>query len=109
MGSADVYEVLRDVLYLDSAVAGEATGYAMGLVMLGTGNQKIIDEMLHYAHETAHEKIIRGCSVGISFLLFGKQEEADEIIKKMIDDNVSNSKRVGCSGCRADGGRVLAG
>lgn len=55
-----MYEQLRNLLHSDSAVAGEAAGLAMGLVMLGTGNSEAIEEMVNYAHETQHEKIIRG-------------------------------------------------
>ena len=44
----------------DSAVAGEAASLAMGLVMLGSGHTEIINKMLEYAHNTDHEKIIRG-------------------------------------------------
>ena len=58
----DTMEVLRNKLFNDSAVAGEACGISMGLIMLGTGNQEAIDEMLRYAKETQHEKIIRGTS-----------------------------------------------
>ena len=43
-GNEEVYEELKNVLYTDSAVAGEACGYAMGLVMLGTGSEKAVEE-----------------------------------------------------------------
>ena len=73
---------------MDSAVAGEAAGYAMGLVMLGTGSAKALEEMLQYAHETQHEKIIRGLAVGISFLVYGLQEKADAIVETLTSDKV---------------------
>lgn len=82
----EIYDELRDILFQDSAVAGEAVGYAMGLVMLGTASTKAVDEMLQYAHETQHEKIIRGLAVGISLLVFGKQEEADGLIDTLMSD-----------------------
>jgi len=65
MGSrnTDASEDLKDVLFMDSAVAGEASGYAMGLVMHGTAASEAIREMLIYAQETQHEKIIRGLAV----------------------------------------------
>jgi len=85
-GSEDVYDELRTVLFNDSAVAGEAAGYAMGLVMLGTGSQKALDEMLQYAHETQHEKIIRGLAVGVAFLMYGRQEKADAVIELLAAD-----------------------
>ena len=62
----------------------------MGLVMLGSGSSKALDEMVQYAHETQHEKIIRGLSVGIAFVLYGKEEEADEMIENLLVDAVSS-------------------
>ncbi|PLW58365.1 hypothetical protein PCANC_00465 [Puccinia coronata f. sp. avenae] len=85
-GNEDVYDDLRDVLYHDSAIAGEAAGYAMGLIMLGSGSSKALDEMLQYAHETQHEKIIRGLAVGISLLFYGKEQAADGIIEILTAD-----------------------
>ena len=59
LGTADedIYEEIKNVLYTDSAVAGEAAGISMGLLMVGTGSEKA-NEMLTYAHETQHEKRI---------------------------------------------------
>ena len=65
MAFAEAFEDLKTTLYNDSAVAGEAAGIGMGLVMLGSGGQRFADEMLQYAHETQHEKIIRGLAIGI--------------------------------------------
>lgn len=87
---AEIYDELREILFGDHAVAGEAAGYAMGLVMLGTGSVRAIDEMLQYAHETQHEKIIRGLAVGISLLMYGKQEEADATIDVLMADKVGH-------------------
>jgi len=57
-----IFNELKDVLYTDSAVAGEAAGLAMGMVMLGNagGGDDSVTEMLAYAKDTSHEKIIRG-------------------------------------------------
>lgn len=60
----------------------------MGLVMLGSGSEEVIDEMLQYAHETQHEKIIRGLAVGIAFICYGIQEQADGIIDKLLGEKV---------------------
>lgn len=84
----DLYEQLKSILFSDSAIAGEAAGYALGLVMLGTASQKAIDEMLQYAHETQHEKIIRGLAVGMSLIMYGKEEEADTLIEQLCTDKV---------------------
>lgn len=86
MGSnnADVFEDLKNVLFQDSAIAGEASGYAMGLVMLGTASADSVHEMLSYARETQHEKIIRGLAVGVAFIYYGRQEEGEETIKALL-------------------------
>ena len=49
-------EDLKGVLFLDSAVAGEAAGLALGLLHVGTATEKAT-EMLAYAHDTQHEKV----------------------------------------------------
>lgn len=60
LGTADddIYEEVKSVLYTDSAVAGEAAGISMELLMVGTTSEKA-GEMLAYAHDTQHEKITR--------------------------------------------------
>ncbi|TFY64407.1 hypothetical protein EVJ58_g2635 [Rhodofomes roseus] len=83
--NAETYEELKQALFReDSAVAGEAAGYAMGLIMLGTADATASEEMLQYARETEHEKIIRGIAIGIAFIYYGKQEEADSIVKVLL-------------------------
>jgi 26S proteasome regulatory subunit N2 len=86
---ADAYDDLKQALYTDSAIAGEAAGYSMGLVMLGSGSEEVIDEMLQYAHETHHEKIIRGLAVGIAFICYGTQEQANATIDRLLSEKVS--------------------
>lgn len=82
----EVYENLKNTLFSDSAVAGESAGVAMGLVMLGTGNTSAVEEMIQYAHETQHEKIIRGLALGISLIMYGREEQADDLIDKLCGD-----------------------
>ncbi|KAK0557696.1 proteasome regulatory particle base subunit [Tilletia horrida] len=85
-GSEEVYTQLRDILFTDSATASEAAAYAMGLVMLGTGSPQAVEEMLQYAHETQHEKIIRGLAMGLAMLFYGKEEAADTMIDTLMAD-----------------------
>ena len=59
-----VYSSLHNVVRSEEAVAGEAAGVAMGLVMLGSANQTALYDMLNHAHRTEHEKIIRGLAIG---------------------------------------------
>lgn len=74
-GGADLYEDLKNTLFKDSANTGEAAAYAIGLTMLGKGgttpeSSTALEEMIAYAHETAHEKIIRGLAMGIALTLY---------------------------------------
>ncbi|PQM41990.1 26S proteasome non-ATPase regulatory subunit 1 homolog A-like [Prunus yedoensis var. nudiflora] len=87
LGTADeeIYDDFKGVLYTDSAVAGEAAGISVGLLMVGTASEKA-SEMLVYAHETQHEKIIRGLALGIALTVYGREEEADTLIEQMTRD-----------------------
>ncbi|KAK0649021.1 armadillo-type protein [Cercophora newfieldiana] len=85
-GDAQIYDDLTKVLFADSALNGEAVGLAMGLIMLGTGNAKALETMFTYAHETTHEKIVRGCAIGMALIMFGRQEGADVMIEGLLND-----------------------
>lgn len=85
-GDEGIYEDLKTVLYTDSAINGEAVGLAMGLVMLGTGNMKALEDMIQYAHDTQHEKIVRGLAMGMALIMYGRQEAADELISGLLGD-----------------------
>lgn len=81
-----IYDDLKDVLYTDSALNGEAVGIAMGLIMLGSGNIKALEDMIQYAHDTQHEKIVRGLALGMALIMYGRQEGADELVNGLLDD-----------------------
>ena len=85
-GNEEIYENLKNVLYTDSALNGEAVGLAMGLIMLGTGNIKALEDMIIYAHDTQHEKIVRGLAIGMALIMYGRQEGADELIEGLLND-----------------------
>jgi 26S proteasome regulatory subunit N2 len=85
-GSDLIYEDLKAVLYTDSAINGEAVGLSMGLTMLGTGNIKALEDMIQYAHDTQHEKIVRGLALGMALVMYARQEAADELINGLLDD-----------------------
>ena len=85
----EVCDELKELLYTDSAVAGEAAGLALGLVLCGAGStdseeiSEILAEIKNYACETQHEKIIRGISVGIALMYYQREEHADTIIAEL--------------------------
>ncbi len=103
MGSADytIVNELKELLDTDSAVAGEAAGMALGMVLVGTGAgnthnslpsqgkeeiMEIVSELKNYARETHHEKIIRGISIGLALMQFQQEENADAMIEDMRTD-----------------------
>ncbi|XP_046668450.1 26S proteasome non-ATPase regulatory subunit 1 [Homalodisca vitripennis] len=91
----DVYEQLKFNLYQDDAVTGEAAGIAMGMVMLGSKATQAIEDMVAYAQETQHEKILRGLAVGIALTMYGRLEEADPLITSLMQDKDPILRRSG--------------
>jgi len=87
--NAEIYELLRNNLYLDEAVTGEAAGLAMGLVMMGSLDEDALSEMVQYAQDTQHEKILRGLALGIAFVCYGQLEAADPTIDSLSKDKDS--------------------
>jgi len=92
---ADVYEQLKFCLYQDDAVTGEAAGIAMGLCELGSKSASAIEDMVAYAQDTQHEKILRGLAVGIALVMYGRLEEADPLITSLTQDKDAILRRSG--------------
>merc|ERR1719507_2236885 len=92
---ADVYDQLKFCLYQDDAVTGEAAGIAIGLCELGSKSPAAIEDMVAYAQETQHEKILRGLAVGISLVMYGRLEEADPLIESLTRDKDAILRRSG--------------
>ena len=86
MGSFEGKAAFKTVLWSDSAIAGEAVRLAIGLVMLGTGSSALLEDMVQHAHETQHEKIIRGLAIGMALIRFEKQEATDDLINILLDE-----------------------
>ncbi|CAB9508065.1 ATPase regulatory subunit 1 [Seminavis robusta] len=103
LGSSNLAIVneLKEVLDTDSAVAGEAAGIAIGMVLVGSGAgnvhnslpaadkeelMEVVSELKNYARETQHEKIIRGISMGLALMNYGQEENADALIEEMRSD-----------------------
>eukprot|EP01083_Nonionella_stella_P089627 250148_1 len=95
-GREDIYQLLKDTLYHDNAVAGEAAGMAMGLVQLGTGYPQGIEDMIGYAKETKHEKIVRGLAMGLALTVYGLEESADGLIEQLCSDKTPIMRYGGC-------------
>jgi len=81
----EIFSELHSILYQDSAVAGEAAGVAIGLVLLGSASENCA-ELINFAHDTQHEKIIRGIAIGLALIMYGREEEADALISQLATD-----------------------
>jgi len=97
MGTArqDIYEELKNSLYQDDAIIGEAAGIAIGLVMLGTKSTQALQDMLAYAQETQHEKILRGLAIGIALTVYGRLEESKSLVETLVSDKDPILRRCG--------------
>lgn len=85
-----LYAQLRDALYQDDAVTGDAAGTAMGLVMAASMDAQAYNDMKTYVTETQHDKIQRGLRSGIAMLAYGRMEEAEPWATELME-NKSNA------------------
>ncbi len=59
--------------FVAGRAAAQASGIAMGLLFVGSATEKG-EEMLAYAHDTQHEKIIRGLALGLALTMYARCE-----------------------------------
>lgn len=93
-GKEELFEDLKQTLYSDNAVAGEAAALSIGLLLLGAGSSSplaegAIRELLGYAHDTQHEKIIRGLALALALIMYGQEENAEALIEQLSRDRDS--------------------
>ena len=79
----DLYERLRDGLYTDDAIVGEAAGIGIGLIMLGSRNPQAIEDLITTSHDTQHEKIIRAIAMALALIMYGAEEGANTLIEQL--------------------------
>jgi len=94
--AAQILQEIRNVLFQDRAVPGEAAGLSLGLILCGSGNKQWYEEMAAYAHETQHEKIIRGLVMGIAVIFYNLQERAQYAIDALLADKNETIRYGGC-------------
>ncbi len=93
-GKEELFEDLKQTLYSDNAVAGESAALSIGLLLLGAGAstplaEGAIRELLGYAHDTQHEKIIRGLALALALIMYGQEENAEPLIEQLSRDRDS--------------------
>jgi 26S proteasome regulatory subunit N2 len=84
---------MQNILMSERAVAGQGAALGMGLLMLGQGPRADAEvrEMLAYAQETKHEKIIRGLAMALAFTMYGQEEGADTLVEQVCALKKSNT------------------
>jgi 26S proteasome regulatory subunit N2 len=80
---ADIHEVL---LLTESAVVGEAAGYAIGLIFLGSGDDDVQEVLRNTIEDSPHEKTIRGAAIGLALMSYGREGDADALANRLLRD-----------------------
>lgn len=96
-GASEDIEAIKTVLYSDSANSGEAAAIALGLLLYGSPDEALMEELLQYSKETQHEKISRAICIGIALMYSetGKGLEHNSTILEMINDSNDSIQRYG--------------
>jgi 26S proteasome regulatory subunit N2 len=69
-GNNTVGDRLKEFMNISSSVIGEAAALSIGLVYAGTTNDAILGELINFAQETEHEKILRSICLAIGIVNF---------------------------------------
>jgi len=89
LGSQNMNDFMRlkeIIIQESSPESGEAAGYGLGMVMLGSGASEHVHELLNFATDCEHEKPLRGLSMGFALMSYGLQEEAEVIIETLLSN-----------------------
>lgn len=85
LNDEELFESLFASVSACDAVASEAAALAIGFVMLGSSNMKVIETLHNHAKVTDQkEKTIRGLSMAIALILFGRENEADPVVELLL-------------------------
>lgn len=110
--ASEEYDALCETLAGDDAVAGEAAALGIGLLGLGSGSELAVNTLLAQARETAHEKLARGCALGLALLSYGREEAAEGLIDTMSAESDASIRygaqyAVGLAYCGTGDNRAL--
>ena len=97
-GNPELFGELQKILFLDSAVAAEGAALSIGLLLLGMSDSQLaqeeVPELLTWAHNTTHEKVVRAVSLAVAMTVYGKEEGGDSIIEQVTTDHVRKDQLV---------------
>ena len=90
MGSQDekYYKLVWDFLNDPSPEAGEAAGYAIGMIMLGCGNCPQLDDLRRYCENCPHEKVTRGGAMGLALMMYGREEDSETLVECLLTQRI---------------------
>ncbi|KAH0787567.1 Proteasome/cyclosome repeat family protein [Histomonas meleagridis] len=90
MGSQDneYYTLLNEILHQEDPIAGEAAGYALGLIMLGRGESEELLNLYNFIENTPHEKITRGGAMGLAFMMYGLQDSSEALVQQLLSSRI---------------------
>lgn len=80
----DLYSQIMKILQKDEAVSGEGAGIAAGLIMLGSSNEAVFNELADIMFKTEHEKIQRGLAIGLAMIFILKSTAANSRIESFL-------------------------
>lgn len=100
MGTANegAFNKAHGVLLNDDSVSAEAAGLCIGLLLLGKGagwscealaGEPLAEQLLTTARSSNKEKVVRGTSLGLAFMVFGLEEAAEPLIAEMLRDKTA--------------------
>merc|ERR1719277_1274434 len=64
--------------------------------MVGSRDERVIGDLLNYAHDTQHEKIIRAAALALAMTMFRQEQEAESLISQMLMDKDAILRYGGC-------------
>ncbi|KAH0792118.1 Proteasome/cyclosome repeat family protein [Histomonas meleagridis] len=90
MGSQnqEYYRIAKEVSLSPSPEAGEAAGYAIGMIMLGCGECDELNDLEKLASTTEHEKITRGCAMGLALMMYGLEEKSEKLVERLLQSRI---------------------
>lgn len=89
--SDDLVEQVKSILYRDQTTTGEAAAFCLGMIFSGQGvatptAESLVTDLLSYAHETQHERVIRAISIAVALIACSQAEAMQPTITQMLAD-----------------------
>lgn len=81
----DLFESLFACVSGCDAVAGEAAAVAIGSIMLGSGNERVLESLKRHAMEhDQKEKTIRGLSMAMALIMLGREDASFPLVEELL-------------------------